>query len=193
MKKEELFEIMEDIDEKYLEIADTYKINKKKKNWIKGFAVAACLALIIGLAFGNLYKTSDFTIVYASELGSGKKLELSENYTQIAEYSLTQSSIPALCFNVDVSYKASKISASLSGTGQLLKYKVDEYGVWNVTESGSSLNYVGDDTIYWRPTSVSDETTIILNVYSEKEIKEAIEVVIKPNDNNTGYVAKIKS
>jgi len=73
MKKEELFEIMEDIDEKYLEIADTYKINKKKKNWIKGLAVAACLALIIGFAFGNLNKTGDFTIVYASELGSSKK------------------------------------------------------------------------------------------------------------------------
>lgn len=193
MKKEDLFEIMEDIDEEYLEIADTYKINKKKKIWVMGLAVAACLMLIFGIAFGNIYKTSNFTTVYASELGSDKKLELSDNYTQIAEYSLTQSSIPALCFNVDVSYKVSRISASLLGTGQILKYEVDEYDTWNVMESGTLLNYAGNDTIYWRPSSSSEETTIILNVYSEEKIKEVIEVVIKPNDTNTGYVAKIKS
>ncbi|MDY3854592.1 MAG: hypothetical protein SO170_06540 [Butyribacter sp.] len=191
MKKEELFETMEDIDKKYLEIADTYKPKKKRKIRMKGLAIAACLMLILNFIFGNLFTSTSFVTVYASELGSDKKMELSNNFTQIAEYSITQSSIPALCFNVEVNYDVSEISASTSDGSQLLKYKVDEDGTWNVTESGSSLKYMGNDTIYWCPTSSSDNITIILNVYSSEQIKDVIEVIVKPNDTNTGYVAKI--
>lgn len=191
MKKEELFESMENIDKKYLEIADKYNPKKKKKIWVKGLSAVACLALILSFIFGKLFTSTNFATVYASELGSDKKLELSDNFTQIVEYSITQSSIPALCFNVEMTYEVSGIFASVSGGGQLLKYKVDEEGTWNVTESGSSLNYAENDTIYWRPTSSSDNITISLNIYSSEQIKDVIEVIIKPNDTNTGYVAKI--
>ena len=72
-----------------------------------------------------------------------------------------------------------------------IKYKVDEDDTWHVTENGSSLNYEGNDSIYWRPTSASDNTTIVLSIYSSGKLKDIVRVVIKPDDSHTGYVAKI--
>lgn len=163
----------------------------KKEIWLKGLSAVACIALILSFIFGNPFTSTNSATVYASELGSDTKLELSDHFTQIGEYSITQSSIPALCFHVEGTYEVSEISASVLGEGQLLKYKVDEDDMWHVTESGTSLNYGEDDTICWRPSSSSDNITIILNVYSSEKRKDVIEVVIKPNDTNTGYVAKI--
>lgn len=48
MKKEELFEYINDIDEKYIKIADEYKIKNKLTVWIKWTVVAACLCMIVG-------------------------------------------------------------------------------------------------------------------------------------------------
>ena len=191
MKKEELFETIEDIDKKYIEIADTFKTEKKRVIWMKGLAAAACVALILSLTISKSLNSQSFVTVYASEPGSDERLELSDSFSQIAEYSITQSSVPALCFRVDVAYEVSKISANVSGTGKLLKYKVDEDDTWHVTENGSSLNYEGNDSIYWRPTSASDNTTIVLNIYSSGKLKDLVRVVIKPDDSHTGYVAKI--
>lgn len=191
MKKEELFETIEDIDKKYIEIADTFKTEKKRVIWMKGLAAAACVALILSLTISKSLNSQSFVTVYASEPGSDERLELSDSFSQIAEYSITQSSVPALCFRVDVAYEVSKISANVSGTGKLLKYKVDEDDTWHVTEDGSSLNYEGNDSIYWRPTSASDNTTIVLNIYSSGKLKDIVRVVIKPDDSHTGYVAKI--
>lgn len=191
MKKEELFETIEDIDKKYIEIADTFKTEKKRVIWMKGLAAAACVALILSLTISKSLNSQSFVTVYASEPGSDERLELSDSFSQIAEYSITQSSVPALCFRVDVAYEVSKISANVSGTGKLLKYKVDEDDTWHVTENGSSLNYEGNDSIYWRPTSAPDNTTIVLNIYSSGKLKDIVRVVIKPDDSHTGYVAKI--
>lgn len=191
MKKEELFETIEDIEKKYIEIADTFKTEKKRVIWMKGLAAAACVALILSLTISKSLNSQSFVTVYASEPGSDERLELSDSFSQIAEYSITQSSVPALCFRVDVAYEVSKISANVSGTGKLLKYKVDEDDTWHVTENGSSLNYEGNDSIYWRPTSASDNTTIVLNIYSSGKLKDIVRVVIKPDDSHTGYVAKI--
>ena len=191
MKEEELFETIEDIDKKYIEIADTFKTEKKRVIWMKGLAAAACVALILSLTISKSLNSQSFVTVYASEPGSDERLELSDSFSQIAEYSITQSSVPALCFRVDVAYEVSKISANVSGTGKLLKYKVDEDDTWHVTENGSSLNYEGNDSIYWRPTSASDNTTIVLNIYSSGKLKDIVRVVIKPDDSHTGYVAKI--
>lgn len=191
MKKEVLFETIEDIDKKYIEIADTFKTEKKRVIWMKGLAAAACVALILSLTISKSLNSQSFVTVYASEPGSDERLELSDSFSQIAEYSITQSSVPALCFRVDVAYEVSKISANVSGTGKLLKYKVDEDDTWHVTENGSSLNYEGNDSIYWRPTSASDNTTIVLNIYSSGKLKDIVRVVIKPDDSHTGYVAKI--
>ena len=191
MKKEELFETIEDIDKKYIEIADTFKTEKKRVIWMKGLAAAACVALILSLTISKSLNSQSFVTVYASEPGSDERLELSDSFSQIAEYSITQSSVPALCFRVDVAYEVSKISANVSGTGKLLKYKVDEDDTWHVTENGSSLNYEGNDSIYWRPTSASDNTTIVLSIYSSGKLKDIVRVVIKPDDSHTGYVAKI--
>lgn len=191
MKKGELFETIEDIDKKYIEIADTFKTEKKRVIWMKGLAAAACVALILSLTISKSLNSQSFVTVYASEPGSDERLELSDSFSQIAEYSITQSSVPALCFRVDVAYEVSKISANVSGTGKLLKYKVDEDDTWHVTENGSSLNYEGNDSIYWRPTSASDNTTIVLNIYSSGKLKDIVRVVIKPDDSHTGYVAKI--
>ena len=191
MKKEKLFETIEDIDKKYIEIADTFKTEKKRVIWMKGLAAAACVALILSLTISKSLNSQSFVTVYASEPGSDERLELSDSFSQIAEYSITQSSVPALCFRVDVAYEVSKISANVSGTGKLLKYKVDEDDTWHVTENGSSLNYEGNDSIYWRPTSASDNTTIVLNIYSSGKLKDIVRVVIKPDDSHTGYVAKI--
>ena len=191
MKKEELFETIEDIDKKYIEIADTFKTEKKRVIWMKGLAAVACVALILSLTISKSLNSQSFVTVYASEPGSDERLELSDSFSQIAEYSITQSSVPALCFRVDVAYEVSKISANVSGTGKLLKYKVDEDDTWHVTENGSSLNYEGNDSIYWRPTSASDNTTIVLNIHSSGKLKDIVRVVIKPDDSHTGYVAKI--
>lgn len=192
MRKEELFETIEDIDKKYLEIADTFKPKKKRKIWVKGLTAVACLALILIFTISKSFTSRNIVKVYASELGSDERLELSDRFSPIAEYSITQNSVPALCFHIDVAYTVSEISANVSGAGQLFKYKVDENDTWHVIERGSSLNYEGNGTIYWGPTSSADNTTIRLNIYSAGKLKDAIKVVIKPNDSYTGYVAKIK-
>lgn len=51
MKKEELFETIENIDEKYIEIADTYKTKQKHFAWIKLVTTAACLFIIVGVLY----------------------------------------------------------------------------------------------------------------------------------------------
>lgn len=189
MKKEELFEVIEDIDNKYLETADTFKPKKKRNIWVIGLAAATCMMLIFGVTIIKSVTPSNFVAVYASEFGSDERLVLSEEFSQIAEYRVTQSSVPALCLNVDTTYEISEISASVSGAGQLVKYEVDENDTWHVIESGSSLIFQGKDAIYWRPTSSSDGAELTLIVYSSGELKDVIKVIIKPNDSCTGYVA----
>lgn len=49
MKKEELYEAMNDIDEEYLELADTYKSKKKNRVWVKWLAATACLFLVLSV------------------------------------------------------------------------------------------------------------------------------------------------
>ena len=130
-----------------------------------------------------------FLYIYASALGSDERLVLSEEFSQVAEYKVTQSSVPARCLNVDTTYEISEISASVSGASQLVKYEVDENDTWHVIESGSSLIFQGNYAIYWRPTSSSDGAELTLIVYSSGELKDVIKVIIKPNDSCTGYVA----
>lgn len=47
MKKEDLFETINDIDEKYVKMTDTYKPKKKTAVWLKWVATAACLCLVV--------------------------------------------------------------------------------------------------------------------------------------------------
>lgn len=49
MRKEDLFENINEIDEKYIKIADTYNPKKKSTIWIKCMSVAACLVAIVGI------------------------------------------------------------------------------------------------------------------------------------------------
>lgn len=48
MNKEDLFENMSEIDDTYIDRADTYKTKKKMAVWVKCAATAACLCLVIG-------------------------------------------------------------------------------------------------------------------------------------------------
>ena len=191
MKKEELFETINNIDNKYLEIAETFASKKKRKIWMKSIVTVACLFLVLGLIINKQYTSDRSVTVYAFENGSEKKQELNHHFSQIAEYSMIQSSVPALCFQVEVNFEISEISAKLLGEGKLLKYKVDEEGIWHVIESGKTLKYEKNEMIYWAPASSSDNTTILLNIYFFGKLKETIKVVVEPNDSYMGYVAKI--
>ena len=61
MKKEELFETIEQIDKKYLEIADTFKPKKKRAIWVNGLAAVACLALILSLTSSKFELNDSYT------------------------------------------------------------------------------------------------------------------------------------
>ena len=47
MKKEELYETLESIDEKYIDEAEKIQLKKKQPVWMKWTVAAACLCLII--------------------------------------------------------------------------------------------------------------------------------------------------
>lgn len=47
MRKEDLFENINEIDEKYIKISDTYNPKKKSNSWMKWVATAACLCLVV--------------------------------------------------------------------------------------------------------------------------------------------------
>ena len=51
MKKEDLFEVLEDIDSNSVKKARDYK-GRKKSIWVKWVAVAACAAIIVGAIWG---------------------------------------------------------------------------------------------------------------------------------------------
>ena len=51
MRKEELFEALEDIDPISVKEAIIYR-GKKKFTWMKWVATAACAAIIVGAVFG---------------------------------------------------------------------------------------------------------------------------------------------
>lgn len=51
MRKEELFEALEDIDPISVKEAIIYR-GKKKFTWMKWVAAAACAAIIVGAVFG---------------------------------------------------------------------------------------------------------------------------------------------
>lgn len=52
MKKEELFEVLEEIDPSIVGQAREYK-GRKRKTWVKWTAMAACAALIVGVTIGQ--------------------------------------------------------------------------------------------------------------------------------------------
>lgn len=49
MKKDELFESMNEVDDKYIEIADNYKGKKKITPYVRWIAMAACICLAVGI------------------------------------------------------------------------------------------------------------------------------------------------
>lgn len=57
MKKEELFKAMEDIDDKSIEKAGSYKAVRKRPAWVKWGLPAVCAALILGVLFRYPLKT----------------------------------------------------------------------------------------------------------------------------------------
>ena len=52
MKNEKIFEAMADIDEKYIAEAKTDTVKTKKKSFVKWVAMAACLAIVLGVGIG---------------------------------------------------------------------------------------------------------------------------------------------
>ncbi|MDD6035546.1 MAG: hypothetical protein PUC30_05055 [Lachnospiraceae bacterium] len=62
MKKEELYEIMEGIDESFINEAGTVQLKKKQPMWIKWGAMAACLCLVVVTAFALHNDTGANTI-----------------------------------------------------------------------------------------------------------------------------------
>ena len=60
MKKEELYETIENIDEKFINEAENYSAKRKKASWIKYASIAACFLLVVcGITLGNSLLTSD--------------------------------------------------------------------------------------------------------------------------------------
>lgn len=60
MKKEELYETIENIDEKFINEADRYSAKRKRTSWIRYASIAACFLLVIfGVTFGSRLFTSD--------------------------------------------------------------------------------------------------------------------------------------
>lgn len=59
MKKEELYETLEDIDERFIDEADTVMVKKKTSVWMKWGATAACVCLVVGAVAANFNKTTD--------------------------------------------------------------------------------------------------------------------------------------
>ena len=47
MKKEEIYETINGIDDKYIELAETYTPKKRNKNLVKWTVIAACLCLCL--------------------------------------------------------------------------------------------------------------------------------------------------
>ena len=75
MKKEVLYEILEGLDENYINEAECYSVKTKKTSWVKFVSVAACFLLIVsGIAFGGHLFTLDNHVevslkVQAAEIG----------------------------------------------------------------------------------------------------------------------------
>jgi hypothetical protein len=187
-----LTEILNQLDEKYISEANPDKIKKNKRIRYTLIATAVCLALVVCVTVTNTFSFSNSTTVYASELGSNEKVSLNNDYTQIAEYSITQNSIPALCFTIEPKSNATNYIADLTGSGELLKYATEIEDEWNVIENGFSLTYTSNENIYWAPTTTFNDTTITVSIYENNELLDTIEIQIKPSDNSTGYVARVK-
>lgn len=67
MKKEALYEAMENIDEKFIDEAENYSAKRKKASWRRYASIAACFLLVVcGIIFGNRLLTSD---IQAAEIG----------------------------------------------------------------------------------------------------------------------------
>lgn len=66
MKKEELYDTIEGIDEKFIDEAETVSIKKKSSKWIQWGTIAACLCLVAGVvAINSKEKTEDANHILA--------------------------------------------------------------------------------------------------------------------------------
>ena len=78
MKKETMYEILGDIDEKAVKAAENAPVKRTRRSWvIKGIAIAACIGLIIG---GGLHFTKTNNTVLAT------KVLATASYPQIEHY-----------------------------------------------------------------------------------------------------------
>ena len=118
------------------------------------------------------------------------KIELTETYTVIAEYSLLDSKIPALMFHID--YPANDVTYRVTASaGQLLKYDVSEEGIWDVTANGTELEYGKDENVFWKPAGKLDaEVQIAIEVLKDDKVIGNQKVIIEENDK-PAFVAKI--
>lgn len=167
---EKLWNAIDKIDDKYIQEAIMYDGKEKgkyKKRFIKGItavAAAGMILFVLGITCDDKDSISRSDIEIASKSNLIVSVMAAENEEEVLKkgskievssmvYSPFLSSVPALPFTFDYDVESKgeiTIIVSTREDGNLMKYEISEDGIWNVTESGESLECKPGETLYWR-------------------------------------------
>lgn len=138
MRKEDLFENINEIDEKYIKVADTYNPKKKSNAWMKWVATAACLCLVVVGSVTLLSNNGEDRGV-GNPVPGGNMMDLGEEKQDIESEQIAETDNDT---DIDVS-----IDQPVQNETEISKSYDDIWGGSYLDESGMWIVWLTENTV----------------------------------------------
>jgi hypothetical protein len=185
MKKEELYEIIEGIDEKYINEAEIVQLKRRRPAWMKWTAVAACLCLIVIGAIQFSVNRNDNTNVQQWSQSISAKDYFKNSHKANSQNVGSSASLVMPPYAVAVSINDKRSVLENAGVLPIMPSHLDH---------GFEVDYNGDGSLYkvtflWmrRGEHGLDEYSDLQLIASPKELHEVNDVIVfsVDEDGNT--------
>lgn len=188
MKKEELYETLESIDEKYIDEAEKIQLKKKQPVWVKWTVAAACLCLIVVGAVQLKQLNNDNTAVQQWSQSISAKDYFKNSQKGNSQSSNSSASLVMPPYAVRISVDDKRTDLENEGTLPVMPEHSDQR---------FDVAYNGDGSLYkisflWmrRDENGHDRYSDLQFVASPEEIHEISDVVMVQVDDNGQTIAE---
>lgn len=179
MKKEELYETIEGIDEKFIDEAERIQLKRKQPVWFKWVSIAACLCLVLGLVtITSKQNTKDgnHVLVWDTSFAPGQYFTYSNLETNNTDM---LGSIAETPYAESVDFSNDRLLFEEKNFIPIMDKQYDFTATANYNSDGSLYSI----ELVWHQNEEYSNLTVTAGYEEIKQIKECMDVEIDRNGN----------